>query len=347
MKKIIFSILLLLVTFTFCYKNKEVFLFGKQNEAVSKFVEKDELSTKKIREINIKNKEHIKQLRENDSEVVKNGFKKEYISKEKRVRILENKEKLLGASSGKFIDMKLISPYKQTVQEGTSTLVAEILLINWNNINTVFDLIDFYNDYEEIEKEFILKYSINTVEVDNCIPIDDNENFEEVCFKEDVTDWDSAIEFTNLSELPNKNINIGIYVKTIIKEKIEWVPSVLGFEVLEWASYDVSELDELIHAKGQAFHNSLVQIDSTHYILAYAGVDNDGFIKTFSVNSSSSNITQIDSIEHDTADSLYNSLVQIDSTHYILAYSGTGADGFIKTFSINRSAYNITQIDSI
>ena len=29
----------------------------------------------------------------------------------------------------------------------------------------------------------------------------------------------------------------------------------------------------------------------------------------------------------------YNSLVKIDDTHFILAYAGTGADGFIKTNS--------------
>ena len=39
----------------------------------------------------------------------------------------------------------------------------------------------------------------------------------------------------------------------------------------------------------------------------------------------------------------YNSLVKIDDTHFILAYTGTDNDGFIKTFSIDGS-YNITQI---
>jgi hypothetical protein len=33
----------------------------------------------------------------------------------------------------------------------------------------------------------------------------------------------------------------------------------------------------------QGTYNSLVQIDATHYILAYCGADNDGFIKTFYV----------------------------------------------------------------
>ena len=47
------------------------------------------------------------------------------------------------------------------------------------------------------------------------------------------------------------------------------------------------------------YMNSLVKIDDTHFILAYTGTDNDGFIKTFSIDGSY-NITQISSLEHDT-----------------------------------------------
>jgi hypothetical protein len=76
-------------------------------------------------------------------------------------------------------------------------------------------------------------------------------------------------------------------------------------------------------------------IDSTHFILAYRGsAGHDGFIKTFSIDGSY-DITQIDSLEHDTVDGFANSLVVIDATHCILAYTGSaGYDGFIKTFSI-------------
>jgi hypothetical protein len=45
-------------------------------------------------------------------------------------------------------------------------------------------------------------------------------------------------------------------------------------------------------------------------------------------------ITEIDSLEHDTVNATYNSLVKIDATHFILAYSGVDGDGFIKTLSI-------------
>ena len=56
-------------------------------------------------------------------------------------------------------------------------------------------------------------------------------------------------------------------------------------------------------------------------------------------------ITQLKSLEHDTDYGWYNSLVKIDDTHFILAYT-RGGIGYIKTFSIDGS-YNITQLKSL
>ena len=86
-------------------------------------------------------------------------------------------------------------------------------------------------------------------------------------------------------------------------------------------------------------------IDSTHFMLAYKGNGNDGYIKTFSIDGLY-NITQIDSLEHDTVYGSDNSLAMIDSTHFMLAYAGNGYDGYIKVFSIDGS-YNITQKSSL
>ena len=112
------------------------------------------------------------------------------------------------------------------------------------------------------------------------------------------------------------------------------------------ADYDITQLKSLEHDIVNGTYNSLVMIDSTHFILAYGGDGNDGFIKTFSIDENYDNITEIDSLEHDTVNGTHNSLVKIDSTHFILAYLGDGGDGFIKTFIIDGS-YNITAIASL
>ena len=79
-------------------------------------------------------------------------------------------------------------------------------------------------------------------------------------------------------------------------------------------------------------YNSLVQFDSDTYALAYAGDGSDGFIKTFTISADGSTITEVATIEHDTSKGLYNSLVQVDSDTYALAY--TGDVGAISTFTL-------------
>ncbi|MEO2087484.1 MAG: hypothetical protein ABGY22_10370, partial [Acidimicrobiales bacterium] len=109
----------------------------------------------------------------------------------------------------------------------------------------------------------------------------------------------------------------------------------------------------LEHDDGVGKHNSLVQVDSDTYALAYAGHQSDGYISTFDIDSDG-DITPIRiqnhaaeggsaNLEHDQFAAQYNSLVQVDSDTYALAYAGNNADGYISTFDIN-SAGDITPI---
>ena len=106
----------------------------------------------------------------------------------------------------------------------------------------------------------------------------------------------------------------------------------------------------LEHDLSQGKHNSLVQVDSDTYALAYSGVDDDGFISTFTISSDGATITEVDSLEHDTDTNGHpinkngaNSLVKVDSDIFALAYNGAGQDGFISTFSIDSDG-DITAI---
>ena len=46
------------------------------------------------------------------------------------------------------------------------------------------------------------------------------------------------------------------------------------------------------------------------------------FIKTFTISADGSTITEVASLEHDTGQGAYNSLVQVDSDTYALAFRG-------------------------
>ena len=108
-----------------------------------------------------------------------------------------------------------------------------------------------------------------------------------------------------------------------------------------------SKVESLTHDSTGGGSNSLVQVDSDTYALAYTGADDDGFISTFTIDSSG-DITAVktqsegNNLEHDTEQARHNSLVQVDSDTYMLAYQGTGT-GEISTFTIDSSG-NITAI---
>ena len=94
---------------------------------------------------------------------------------------------------------------------------------------------------------------------------------------------------------------------------------------------DVANLE---HEENRAIHNSLVQVDSDTYALAYTGIDADGFISTFTISSDGTSIVEVKTLEHDTDVGNYNSLVQVDSDTYALAYTSGSKDGWITTFTI-------------
>jgi len=85
--------------------------------------------------------------------------------------------------------------------------------------------------------------------------------------------------------------------------------------------------------------SSLVHLDSDTYVLALEGHGYDGYIKTFTIPSDGSSITQVDSFEHDTNAVKWNSLVKVHSGIYALSYSvehsGYHSDGFLSTFTID------------
>ena len=117
-------------------------------------------------------------------------------------------------------------------------------------------------------------------------------------------------------------------------------------------SYAMTEIDNIYVDSGtgtiSSYAMSLVAIDSTHFALAYTeylSTVYSGHIKTYSIDGSY-NLTEIDDLEHDAVEGLNSSLVLVDSTHLMLAYTGDDDDGFVKVFSFDASADNITQISS-
>ena len=99
----------------------------------------------------------------------------------------------------------------------------------------------------------------------------------------------------------------------------------------------ITEVKSLEHDTGQGKYNSLVHVSGTTYALAYSDASNDGWIKTFSISDDGSTITQLTALEHAGAFAIYNSIIQLDTDTYVLAFNGYGNDGRIKAFTISSN----------
>ena len=90
--------------------------------------------------------------------------------------------------------------------------------------------------------------------------------------------------------------------------------------------------------------NSFIKVDDDTYALAYAGYSNKGIIKTFDINASGSTVTQKSNLTHDGYDALWNSLIHLNGTTYMLAYAGRNSHGWVKTFTISDNGSSIVEI---
>ena len=122
---------------------------------------------------------------------------------------------------------------------------------------------------------------------------------------------------------------------------------VLAMSVVSWtpvsAAATITEVSSLEHESFKGLDNSFVQVDADTFALAYAGIDNDGFISTFDISADGTTITEVSDIEHDIISGAHNSFVQVDADTFALAYAGNGDDGFIATFDISADGTTITK----
>jgi len=218
-------------------------------------------------------------LRESDSLRIPNKDNTKYKSHNASTRTLlieNNKYETL-------IDLKLLTNYKQHVGVGDDTIIARIKLIDFLNLSDNLFEVDSYdvkNNYKSEPKIFTLKYRTDWIEEKSYIKetFDNKTNQsisnETIYYNQPMTNW---TEFTRLNELPHKDIEIGIFVDTILGEEIEWVPTIEGFECLEWASYLVTDLVAYYKLDSNNFSDAHGSNDATNvFTTNVTGIINDG-----------------------------------------------------------------------
>jgi hypothetical protein len=111
-----------------------------------------------------------------------------------------------------------------------------------------------------------------------------------------------------------------------------------------WAVTKATPLP-LEYDASDGLYPALSQIDSTHYLCAYTGPDSDGFAIVLTVDPGTWAVTKATPLplEYDASDGLYPALSQIDSTHYLCAYTGTGSDGFAIVLTVDLGTWAVTK----
>ena len=90
-------------------------------------------------------------------------------------------------------------------------------------------------------------------------------------------------------------------------------------------------------------YNSCYKVDTNHFINFWMGVNDDGFVQTFEVNTTTWAVTTAAaSLEFDTVQAEYNGCTQVDDNHFINFWSGDSDDGYAQVFEVNTSTWSVS-----
>lgn len=87
---------------------------------------------------------------------------------------------------------------------------------------------------------------------------------------------------------------------------------------------------------------ALAQIDAAHYLCTYSGPGDDGYAVVLTVNTSAGTITCGTACEYDTTSGKSPALCQVDSTHYLCVYQGSGQDGYAIILTVNTGDWTVS-----
>ena len=271
----------------------------------------------------VKDREYIDELRSTDLTILDDSFwtfnarNFSYYADDRRV-VVSDKDNML-------INFSMLTPYENKVYESNETMIVEFYLYEFHkDAKDWIKGIRSFNvktDYGEISKTFISKYAVD-YDVEECYELEENKTF---CRNITKTNW---IKFKDLKELPsNTNQRVGLFTDVVFGEKIEWIPEIFGFEVLQFAEFEVTFGSKFEFDTVAGSFNSLVQINDSYYLNVYTGSGTDGYAVVLKVDGET--ITKPGSaLEFETVQATEKSVVKINDTHYLVTYYGSSFVGY-------------------
>ena len=169
----------------------------------------------------------------------------------------------------------LNTPQTLNVMPGKDRLVAEFTINNYDDYNNIFNEMEFYdinNNMNRFERKFTYKIkNSHFVEV----PISERQcsqrtnengsiesyNCKKVQIGVTIDERNTWTEFDKKLGLNKGNITIGIFTDVLAGDNVEWIPTLFGVRINEWATWN-----DGFHANLKAYFNfsgsSLVDIHS-------------------------------------------------------------------------------------
>ncbi len=158
-------------------------------------------------------------------------------------------------------EIKLNTPLVYNVIRGKDRLVAEFTINNFEDYSNVFNDMEFYdvsprddsgepkNNMKKFDRQFNYKYKtfydIEVIDYETvCEDVITENGTEKSCHKNQISShieqrikWN---DFNEKAELPKGEITLGIFTDVLPNERVEWIPTMFGVEINEWAEWTES-----------------------------------------------------------------------------------------------------------
>lgn len=90
-------------------------------------------------------------------------------------------------------------------------------------------------------------------------------------------------------------------------------------------------------------YGDIVKIDTNHFLVTFIDGGYDGFAQVITVNTSTFEVTTAaSSLEYDTQQAFFSTLLKIDDTHFVNIWQDTSGDGQVQVLAVNTSTWAVT-----
>jgi len=110
------------------------------------------------------------------------------------------------------------------------------------------------------------------------------------------------------------------------------------------ATWDITKLSTEIEfdpINGKQASN-IIELDSTHYIVAYQGLLSDGYVNIFALDRSTWSLSTVTNFNFDIDNCINPKLFKLSATKVLVIYGSTGNDGFALILNINPTTWAVT-----